>query len=160
MRTSHHLQIPADIPTQPELLDGKPKVGATWLLLPEGKKLLNRPELRWACKLQCHCPYNVCGVFFGGLGLIFFFGLVSFDFILFGLVFFGLFFSCPKQTGWCVSELAQLGFLQVCIPQNSLWCLIRSHFWQCLICVFCVNSVWILCMKRESLSCNLCCSGV
>lgn len=42
--TSHRLQIPADIPTQPELLDGKPEVGAMWLLLPDGKKLLNRPE--------------------------------------------------------------------------------------------------------------------
>lgn len=41
-----------------------------------------------------------------------------------------------------MSELAGLGFLQVCIPQNSLWCLIRSHFWQCLICVCCVNSVY------------------
>lgn len=45
VRTSHRLQIRADIPTQPQLLDEKPEVGATWLLLPEGKKLLNRPEL-------------------------------------------------------------------------------------------------------------------
>jgi len=44
--TSHSVQALADtLLSQPELLGGKSKVDSAWLLLSEGKQLLNKSEL-------------------------------------------------------------------------------------------------------------------